>query len=102
MSVRQQRLETGLRKYAKPGWNGTSFLTHDEKNQVYAVIAKSTQRGEQITALNLLVRLVDDYIVIDTDQNDKPLVDALVQAGIPREQIVLAYAGESLPENVDI
>jgi vancomycin permeability regulator SanA len=26
---------------------------------------------------------------------NKPLVDALVAAGIPRQQIVLSYAGES-------
>jgi hypothetical protein len=29
---------------------------------------------------------------------NKKLVDALVQAGIPRQQIILAYAGESIPE----
>jgi hypothetical protein len=95
-------LEAELEKYAKPGWNGISFLTKNEDKQAYAIIAVSIQRGERFTALNLMVRLVDDLIVIDTDQNDKPLVDALVQAGIPREQIVLLYAGESLPENVDI
>ncbi len=26
------------------------------------------------------------------------IVDALVQAGVPREQIILAYAGEQVPE----
>jgi hypothetical protein len=30
--------------------------------------------------------------------NNKPLIDALVQAGIPRAQIILAYAGENAPE----
>jgi hypothetical protein len=92
-------LESELNKYAKPSWNGESFLTFEMQKQAYAVIAVSKQRGEHMTALNLMVRLIDDCIVIDTDRNDKPLVDALVQAGIPREQIVLAYAGEALPES---
>lgn len=95
-------VENELEKYATSGWNGTSFLTKSADNQTYVITAVSIQRGERFTALNLMVRLVDDHIVIETDRNDKPLVDALVQAGIAREQIVLAYAGESLPENVDI
>lgn len=31
--------------------------------------------------------------------NNKPLVDALMQAGIPRAQIILGYAGEAVPES---
>ncbi|MDX2140626.1 MAG: element excision factor XisI family protein [Chloroflexota bacterium] len=38
-----------------------------------------------------------DSVVIERDMNDKPLVDALVQAGVPREKIILAYAGEAMP-----
>jgi vancomycin permeability regulator SanA len=45
----------------------------------------------------LIVRTIGDIIVIDRDNNSKPLFDALLQAGVPREQIVLAYAGESIP-----
>jgi hypothetical protein len=37
-------------------------------------------------------------VVIERDQNDKLVVDALLQAGVPRSQIVLAYAGEHVPE----
>jgi hypothetical protein len=47
----------------------------------------------------LIVRLEGDTIIIERDINDKALVGALVQAGIPREQIVLAYAGETLKES---
>lgn len=34
------------------------------------------------------------------DMNNQPPVDALVQAGLPRERIILAYAGEPVPESV--
>jgi hypothetical protein len=45
-----------------------------------------------------VARLVGDRIIIERDVNDKPLVDALVEAGVPHGQIVLAYAGESTDE----
>ncbi len=49
--------------------------------------------------MSLLVRMLGETIVIEHDQNDKPLFEALVQAGIPRTQIVMAYAGEPVPES---
>jgi hypothetical protein len=43
---------------------------------------------------------VGDYVVIEEDSTDKPLVDALMVNGdVPREKIVLAYRGEVLPDN---
>jgi hypothetical protein len=38
-----------------------------------------------------------DRIIIDEDTTDRPLVDALISAGVPREKIVLLYAGEEAP-----
>jgi len=40
---------------------------------------------------------INDIIVIDADTTDHPLHEALMQAGIPREKIILAYSGEKLP-----
>lgn len=36
--------------------------------------------------------------VIEEDLTDKPLVDRLVAAGIPRAKIICAYLGEPLPD----
>lgn len=36
-------------------------------------------------------------VVIDKDTTDCSLFEALMRVNIPREQIVLAYAGETLP-----
>ena len=55
-------------------------------------------RASNTSFVSLLVRILPGVVVIERDQNDKPLVDALVQAGIPREKIILAYAGEPVPE----
>jgi len=47
----------------------------------------------------LVARVAGDRIIVERDVNDKPLVDALVQAGVPRRSIVLAYAGESVTDS---
>jgi hypothetical protein len=46
----------------------------------------------------MAVPLAADRIIIERDVNDKLLVDALLDAGVARRQIVLAYAGESAEE----
>lgn len=54
-------------------------------------------RGKPFTDVSILARIVGQRVIIERDVTNKPLVDALMQAGVPREQIVLAYAGE-MPE----
>lgn len=91
-------LRDTLLGYAGKGLNDYSYLTVDDQQQVFAVVDFGWYKDERIADAGLIVRLEGDYIVIERDVNDKVLVDALVQAGIPRQQIILAYAGESLGE----
>jgi hypothetical protein len=87
-----------LRGYAGKGLNDYSYLTVDDQQQVFAVIDFGWYKDERIADAGLIVRLEDDHIIIERDVNDKVLVGALVQAGIPRQQIILAYAGEAAKE----
>jgi hypothetical protein len=49
-----------------------------------------------------MAKVVDDKVIILEDTTDKPLYEALmVNGGIPRERIILAYKGETLPENAN-
>ena len=91
-------LEHVLIGYAGKALNGCSYLTSSADQQVFAIVSVGHVRGQHIVDTGLVVRLINDRIVIERDVNDKPLVDALVQAGVPRAQIVLAYAGESVEE----
>ena len=70
----------------------------DDSNQTYAVVMMEDNPEEQSTWVVVMARVVDDKIIIEEDTSlDKPLVDALItNAKIPREQIVLRYAGERL------
>lgn len=85
--------------YAKPPLNGGySYLTQSADNQLFSVVDVLPMNGKHQADTGLVVRIAGEYIIIEHDMNNKPLVDALVQAGIPRRQIILAYAGEPVPE----
>jgi hypothetical protein len=84
--------------YAVNGLNGYSVLTTTADQRMLTVVSVAEVHGKRIISVSLMVRLENDMAVIDHDVNNKPLVDALVQAGVPRERIVLAYAGEAVPE----
>lgn len=81
--------------YAGKVLNGVSFFLTNEADDVFVVVDIAQFRGHHIAESGLIVRLVGDQVVIEQDTNSKPLVDALLQAGVPREKIVLAYAGET-------
>lgn len=76
--------------------NGESVLTASANGQVLTVVSVGEVAGKTVVDTGLTTRVVGTHIVIDHDTNNKPLVDALVQAGVPRSQIVLTYAGETM------
>jgi hypothetical protein len=86
--------------YAKPPVNGQSDLTQSPDGELFTVVDVYQFQGKRYADAGLIVRVTDDRIIIERDMNNKPRVDALVQAGIPRDKIVLAYAGEPVPEAV--
>ncbi|HXT38022.1 MAG TPA: element excision factor XisI family protein [Chloroflexota bacterium] len=81
--------------YAGRDLNGDSFLTQNADRTVLTILSVGNLHGQHFAVTSLAVRLVGEHIVIEHDLNDRPLVDALVAVGVPREKIVLAYAGES-------
>lgn len=84
-----------LEGYTGRALNGYSYLTTGEDETVFAVVSIGEVRGKRIVDSGLVVRVVGDKVIIERDVNDKLLVDALLQAGVPRTQIVLAYSGEA-------
>ena len=92
----QEIVSEVIRGYAVAGLNGVSYLVQSEDKTVMAVLGVAQVREQHIADASIITRLQDDRVIIEQDKTNKPLVDALVQAGIPREKIVLAYAGETL------
>jgi len=77
-----------------------TFVISDVQRQTYAVVAIPDDFAQRPAWVIVMAHLDGNHIIVDEDRTDKPLVDALmINGGIPREQIVLAYAGETLAEH---
>lgn len=100
MDTLKQTVRDVVAGYAGKVLNGYSYLTQNEDGSVYTVVDVAQVKGKHISGVSLVVRIVDSKVIVERDQNDKVVVDALMQAGIKRENIILAYAGEDVPEVV--
>lgn len=87
-----------LEGYAGEALNGSSELTQDIDGNLFTIVATGYRKGERFVFAALIVRIIGEKIIIEEDRNSDPLYEALVEAGIPREKIVLAYAGEAVPD----
>jgi hypothetical protein len=98
MDTLKQTVHTVVAGYAGRALNGYSYLTESADGNLLTVVTIARQGKQHQTGVGIIVRIVGEQIIIERDQTDKMVVDALVQAGVPREQIILAYAGEMVPE----
>lgn len=94
MDLKEVLRET-LLGYAGEGLNGYAYVTSDNTMTRFAVIAIVDDNKPRAFS-GIVAHLEDDLVVIYHDANNKPLVDALVQNGVPRDKIILAYAGETI------
>ncbi|MCC7450458.1 MAG: XisI protein [Anaerolineae bacterium] len=81
--------------YASGGFNVKTYFFPKEDEQVYAVVAVDWPVRHYPASVVVLARIEGDMVIIEEDTTDRPLVDSLVHAGIPREKIIRAYAGET-------
>ena len=83
--------------YTGEGLNDFAHLTANEAEQIYTIVDIATVRDKRLVGTVLVVRLIDDRVVIELDRHDKMLADALKARGVPDSQIVLAYRGDIVP-----
>jgi len=84
--------------YASSGTHTKLYAILDDAAQIYAVNVIDHSPQKRPARVVVMARIVEDAIIIEADTTDRPFVKKLVEAGIPREKIILAYSGESLPE----
>lgn len=100
MDSLKHTLKEVMAGYAVKGLNGYSVLTMSADQSVLTIVSTANVKGKRLTTTSLIATVENEQILVEHDINSEPLVDALVQAGIPRSQIILAYAGEPVPESV--
>lgn len=95
MDTLSETLHRVLTGYAGEMLNGYSYLTTNADRTVFGIISLGYIGDQHFVDTSLVARLARNTIVIEHDVNNKPLIEALLAAGILRDQIILAYAGES-------
>jgi len=85
-----------LKDYVWDQDDSDAYLLEDETHHVFAVLVVPKDKPQQSLTI-IVARVESDKVIIDTDLTDKPLFQELVRAGVPREQIICAYAGEKTP-----
>lgn len=92
----KKHLTSAMLHYAGFGENSVSLPLFDDKRQHYMVTKIDYPSRKEIAELLLLARIVDDKVIIE-DTVDKTLADALLERGVPREQLILVYNDEPAP-----
>jgi hypothetical protein len=91
----QQKVE----HFAQGEWaKARSFAVSDNERQIYTVIAIPDYPRKFPAVVVMAARIENGKVIVEHDISDKPLWEELVRAGIPRDQIILTYAGEQLPQ----
>jgi hypothetical protein len=78
-------------------WKGVSYALADRERGRFAVLMLPDAERAFKPIIVVAVRILNDTAVIDIDTTDRPLAEALMNAGIPVEKIVRIYAGEPAP-----
>jgi hypothetical protein len=78
--------------YASDGLNLRTYPLSNEDQHIYAVNVIDWPERHLPAGVVVLARIEGEQVIIEEDLTDRPLVEALVSAGIPREQITLKYA----------
>jgi hypothetical protein len=88
-----------MTEYVAQGiYDADSYLLHDEATHTYAFVSVP-HNDPQDSLIVIMARVTQDkQVIIETDHTDRPLYQALIDAGVPRSQIIRAYAGQTQPE----
>ena len=96
------QLEAILRQeiadYSGPSLKSTTHYIEDMNRQIYAVVIVPDLPRPFKSRVMVMARIIGNFVIIDEDTTDRPLYETLIKAGIPREKIILLYAGEQLPD----
>lgn len=97
MATLKEIVRHEVEQYAGESLNATLYAVIDDVHQIYTVISVGQPADQYPPRTVIMARVVGNHIIIEADTTNKPLVEALQQAGLARPRIILAYAGEVVP-----
>ncbi|MEO8610843.1 MAG: hypothetical protein ABI690_23300 [Chloroflexota bacterium] len=90
------KVRSVVENYARQASTPVLTAVCDARSLTYILLAKPKGQNSQ-AEIFAIIRVIAGWVLVDEDRTAAPLVDLFVQNGIEREKIVLAYAGEAIP-----
>jgi len=87
-----------VEKYEGAAFNSRIIPVYDDLHRTYMIVSVGEPATKNPAIPIVMARVDGDRVIIEADNTDKPLIEALLQAGVPRDKIILAYMDEPLPE----
>lgn len=78
-----------------------TFMIVDETKGHYIWMNLGWQKGERLTGMTVYVRLRDNKFWIEEDWTEDGIATDLVRAGVPKEDIVLAFHEPKIRQYTD-
>ncbi|XZN97297.1 MAG: XisI protein [Microcoleus sp.] len=78
-----------------------TFLITDAKNGHYMWMNLGWQKGERITGMTVYVRIRDGKFWIEEDWTEDGIATDLLRAGVPKEDIILAFHEPEMRQYTD-
>lgn len=89
-------------RYPSPNPEVETLFYQDEKQNRYLLYVTGWSGQKPISNVVLAVRIKNGKIWIDEDATEAGIVTEFLKAGVPREDIVLAFLPPSLRELTDL
>jgi hypothetical protein len=90
------------RQYKTDEDEGVAHSVFDEERDCYLLVKAGWTRGRRSRGTTLFVRLRDDKIRIEEDWTEDGIANALIDAGVPDDDIVLAFHAPSMREHMEV
>jgi len=88
------------RQYKTDDGEGVAHCVFDEQRGNFLLVSAGWSKGEKSDGTTLFVRLKDGKIHIEQDWTEYGIANWLIDAGIPEEDIVLAFQSPWLRERM--
>ena len=85
----------------RPNPNLETFLIINEQKQHYIWMNLGWNNGERIAGMTVYVRIRDGKFWIEEDWTEDGIANDLVRAGVPKEDIVLAFHEPTMRQYTD-
>ncbi len=89
-------------RYASAGLNLRTYALSNDVQQIYAVNVIDWPARHNPASVVILARVEGEQVIIEEDSTDRPLVEALIDAGIPRERIVFKHVEQTSPTHAHL